>query len=288
MSRELLLKQAAEARPDLLKKANEFLTLLEAISPEHALETRQEIRSHLDATSLELTKLSAGPAAAETFGAAAKNFGLVLAGTAAAGLAASLATDLYSAAKGGLTKGRNFKRMMTMLPDDVKELHSKKEIMQAFNSAHHFGPELTADPMVGSSIVTGILAAPVSTREQKIRDIITASKSFAEAGKARSPFSSAASAGSQLTWSKPEIETEEQELERMRRGARLEDTLKKERAEVELSHKSRDAATKMWAATMAKAQADAVSSNLRRQVLQGPQDRQTKLKFSSKLMPASR
>jgi hypothetical protein len=74
-----------------------------------------------------------------------------VAGSALAGIAYSLAGDLFESAKRGITKSRDYKNMMSENPD-LKELPAKN-VQRAFSVLHRFNPEFASDPVVAGSFV---------------------------------------------------------------------------------------------------------------------------------------
>lgn len=90
------------------------------------------------------------PMAAKALGAVGGGAAGV-AGAALAGIAYSLAGDMYESAKRGLTKSRDFKSMLQENPD-LKSLPSKS-VQRAFSVLHRFNPEFASDPVVAGSFV---------------------------------------------------------------------------------------------------------------------------------------
>lgn len=169
MEPEVLLQAANAARPDLISKTASAMALLGKVSPGHAEDLYEEVGAILSHTQEKVAAADWG------------RFGMGVAGTLAAGLSASIATDLYDAAKRGLTKGTNFKRIMSANP----ELHAKfkanpTEMRRAFDSVHRYAPEFTADPLVGGNLLNAAFDAPEAALGA-IKDIIGARKSLQEA-----------------------------------------------------------------------------------------------------------
>lgn len=106
----------------------------------------------------------------------AKSVALGVGGTVAGGLLSSIATDLYDAAKRGLTKGRNFDRIMSANPELKKDL-DRKAMMSAFNTLHKYAPEFTADPLVGGVLVRQLAEIP-ATSFKTVTELLGARKDF--------------------------------------------------------------------------------------------------------------
>lgn len=165
-----LLAAAEEARPDLMQKTAAMLGLLERLSPEHELEVRAELAKIASYTNEKV-------AAAEGYGPAAR-FGLAVGGTLLAGLAGSVATDMYDAAKRGLTKGTNFKRILRANPE-LKHFE-KERLHNSFDALHRYAPEFTADPILGGSLLKSVAEVP-GNEHVVIKDLINARKNLQDA-----------------------------------------------------------------------------------------------------------
>jgi hypothetical protein len=71
--------------------------------------------------------------------------------TMATGIAISLAGDLFDATKRGLTKTRNYRKMMEANPD-LDELPAT-EVQKVFNVLHRFNPDFASEPTVAGHFV---------------------------------------------------------------------------------------------------------------------------------------
>jgi hypothetical protein len=165
-----ILYAAEQVRPDLLEKTATALALLERLSPHHEAQLREELA---EITGYTHTKL----AAAAGYGPMSR-FGAALGGTLIAGLAGSMATDMYDAAKRGLTKGTNFRSIMRANPE-LKQF-DKERLNRSFDALHHYAPEFTANPLLGGSLLKSV--AEVEGNEHVIiRDLINARKNLQDA-----------------------------------------------------------------------------------------------------------
>lgn len=177
-----LMKLAQDERPDLIEKTAHAVAELELISPELAQEVSAEIGGillHATEKGKTAAVSEATREAAKAFGGRAGNFGMVLGGTLVAGLGAAIASDLYDAAKRGLTKGGNFRRIMEANPK-LKSEHSKGDLARAFSTLHRYGPEFSADPLVGGALLSHIASFPEMSHKQVI-ELISARKNLSEA-----------------------------------------------------------------------------------------------------------
>jgi hypothetical protein len=87
----------------------------------------------------------------DSFMGGAKTMGLGVLGTAAGGIGLALAGDLYDATRRGITKGRDYKRMLASNPD-LKEKPSA-QVQAIFSTLHRFNPDFASDPVVSGSFV---------------------------------------------------------------------------------------------------------------------------------------
>lgn len=154
MNTSPVIEKIATVRPEVY----EFLL---AAAPEiQESPFRDEIVQEMDyavsmAKIANSAALSPMPSAAPNLGhpglGAAANYGLGIAGIIGAGIAYSLAGDMYDAARRGITKSRNYRQMLDADPE-LKNLHPQK-VRSAFETLHRFNPEFSGDPMVAASFV---------------------------------------------------------------------------------------------------------------------------------------
>ena len=89
------------------------------------------------------------------FGDTLKNFGGAvgagIATTVAGGIGLALAGDAYDAIRRGITKSRNYKRMLAANPD-LKDKPAT-QVQTIFSTLHRFNPEFSGDPAVAGSFV---------------------------------------------------------------------------------------------------------------------------------------
>jgi len=84
--------------------------------------------------------------------------------TIATSIAINLAGDAYDALRRGLTKGRNYKKMIQANPD-LKGMPSQ-HTMRAFSTLHRFNPEFSGDPYVAGSWVRNQVEQAAGERGQ--------------------------------------------------------------------------------------------------------------------------
>ncbi len=104
---------------------------------------RDEVLEELDT----IVKTASGPGLMGRLGNAAAGVGA----TMATGIALSLAGDLFDATKRGLTKTRNYRKMMEANPD-LDELPAT-EVQKVFNVLHRFNPDFASEPTVAGHFV---------------------------------------------------------------------------------------------------------------------------------------
>ncbi len=83
--------------------------------------------------------------------------------TVAAGVALSLASDLYEAARRGLTKSRHWSNMLEQDPSLAEQSKTDPMVKTVFTTLHRFNPEFSGDPHVAASFVKNMLEYPGDT-----------------------------------------------------------------------------------------------------------------------------
>jgi hypothetical protein len=149
-----ILTAAAEAKPELIEKVAMALFALEHIDPDFASELAGDIKS--------ITEHTVEKTAADMSGGL-KAFTAAAGGALAVGLAGAVATDLYDAAKRGLTKGLNYKRILDANPD-LKKNYDGKDLKNAYGTFHRYAPEFTADPNLGGQILRAMAEIPANQK----------------------------------------------------------------------------------------------------------------------------
>lgn len=180
MNTEELLKVAQAHCPEMVEKTASALYLLDRISPEHV----PDVLADFDTIAKTYTEKSAKVSdTLKDIGGAALNHGKTALGLGAAGLLVgavhAVGTDMYDAAKRGLTAGRNFKRVLAQNPD-LLEKYEKKDLKKVFDTVHRFGPEFTADPF----LMERVLAAGMDSPDNifgAVQNIIGARKNLQDA-----------------------------------------------------------------------------------------------------------
>jgi hypothetical protein len=180
-----MVKAAADARPDLMNKAAVAMMLLEKESPEFAADLAAEF--NLIATSTVEKVAASGPSGMSGY---AKG----VAGLLGSALAGAVATDLYDAAKRGLTKGKNFNRIMDMNPDLKR--YDKGDLKKSYDTLHMYAPEFTADPNMGGQVLHRLVELP-QDQHNMIKELINARKNLRDVK--RGQFSSGSMAFSEDT-----------------------------------------------------------------------------------------
>jgi hypothetical protein len=185
MNNTEIMKLANVEAPELVHKTAELVADLEENYPEFGDEVMADFRHILDRVRSGLEKnasvASAAVQAAKYIGSKAttiaKSDGVRRAGYAvAAGLGAALATDLYDAARRGLSKGGNMKRILDANPDLKRQVRDQKELYVLFNTLHRFAPDLTSDPMLGGAMMMQMVNTPPELRVKLVQELISSRK----------------------------------------------------------------------------------------------------------------
>ena len=181
-----LLHAAAEESPELVEKTAEILSVLEKAEPEMAQEVVDKMNDIAVFTQEKTASVGASVSEALVAGgrrAALNEFGLQAAiggaGMLVAGLGAAVATDLYDAAKHGLTKARNLRRILAMSPELQNQ--DPKRVRSAYNALHQFATEFTADPIMGGSILSALSGSPIGMEHQILQNAIKSRKDLQDA-----------------------------------------------------------------------------------------------------------
>lgn len=173
MSHEDILREVSEYEPELMDKTAQAIALTSKLYPAFApgiFEDFEVILGTVEEKTASIADL------AKKVPEGAKRVGLALGATAGAALMSALATDLYDAARRGISKGSNFKRIMEANPTLKKEVDSKKLTM-AFNAIHRFAPDFTADPMVGGALLRQVADLPEMSVKM-MQDLISSQSSL--------------------------------------------------------------------------------------------------------------
>lgn len=167
MNTAKMLEVAENARPDLLEKTARAMRIMEAMGSPFTGDTAREMGEILDN----------GMRKTASVGDAAKNVALITGGMVLTGIGTAIASDLYESAKRGLSRTANLKRIMDANPDLHHEDQAK--VKGIFTMVHRFGPEFTADPMMGGAIIRQINAMPDAS-PKVIMDLLAARKNMHE------------------------------------------------------------------------------------------------------------
>lgn len=165
-----ILKVVAEGQPEMMGKIAEVLKATSTLYPDLVPEVMKDFDTICDVVN-EKTAASGTP----NFRA----FAIGAGGAAAGGLLSAITTDLYDAAKRGLTKGRNFSRIMEFNPSLKREV-DKKQLNMAYDALHRFAPDFTADPMVGGALLKQVAELPQMSHKT-IFELIGAEKNINDA-----------------------------------------------------------------------------------------------------------
>lgn len=172
MSFEKTLDLAEQAAPEMVEKTAEAVALLGRVAPEFVPEVLSDFQK---VASVANTKVKVA-GAVDTAKAVAIGAG----GALAASLGAAIASDLYDAAKRGLTKGVNFKRIMDANPNLKHDVEDPKRLKPAFDALHRYAPDFTSDPMVGGALLKSLANMPAGNEHNIITNLISARKNLVE------------------------------------------------------------------------------------------------------------
>lgn len=185
MNRDIL-ESAERAQPELMKKTAMAVGLIEKIAPEFLEDVLQEFEMVCSVTE-EKVKEAAGivPGLKNVMsvrGGMDKAIGVAaIVGTGvAASLGSAIATDLFDAAKRGLTKGRNFRRIMEHNPNLKNEIHDKSRLKPAYDAIHRYAPDFTRDPLIGGSLLKSLANQPSGNEYQLITNLLGSRKNLAD------------------------------------------------------------------------------------------------------------
>ena len=170
MTSQELLEAAHKARPDLVEKTANALFVLEQWEPEFAKELADDITTITSVTLQKTASIS------DFAGKAAIGAGMAM----ATGLAGAVAGDLYDAAKRGLTKGTNLKRILSHNPE--LQRGDKKALINSFNTLHRYAPDFTADPMLGGQVLSRMIELP-HDQLNLVKDLLSSRKTLVESKK---------------------------------------------------------------------------------------------------------
>lgn len=173
MTTKDILKVVADAQPEMMGKIAEMIRATDTLYPALV----PEIMKDFDVICSVVSEKTAA-AGSPNFRA----FAIGAGGTVAGGLLGAITTDLYDAAKRGLTKGRNFSRIMEHNPTLKREV-DKKQLTMAYDALHRFAPDFTADPMVGGALLKQVAELPQMSHKT-IFELIGAEKNIND-GKGR-------------------------------------------------------------------------------------------------------
>lgn len=169
------LHLAEKAQPELMQKTANAVRALEKLAPEMVPGVLDEFRQ-IGAIFEEKSKTAS----------IAGEVGKTILTTVAAGAGLALATDLWNAAKKGLSKGSNWKRIMQANPNLREEVAHPERLPSAYDTLHRFAPEVSADPVVSGAVLRILADTPPQTHLDHLKRLVDVHKTIAD-GRAR-PF----------------------------------------------------------------------------------------------------
>ncbi len=173
MNRDIL-EAAERAQPEMMQKVALSLSLIEKMAPEFMEDILRDFETVSEVTT---EKIAAAPEAV-------RKTAIGVAASIGAGVAASLGTalaaDFFDIAKRGLTKSRNFKRIMKYNPQLKNEVSDPARLKPAFDALHRYAPDFTADPMLGASLLKSLANQPPGNEYQLITNLIGSRKNLVD------------------------------------------------------------------------------------------------------------
>ena len=168
-----LLDAAYKANPDfVVKTANALFILEQWEQPEFAAELKADINTITNVTMQKTASL--GETAMKAVLGAGAAVGV--------GVAGAMAGDLYDAAKRGLTKGSNLKRILLNNPE--LQRGDRKALIRSFNTLHLYAPDFTADPMLGGQILNRMIELP-NDQLNLVKDLLSSRKTLVDSKKSQ-------------------------------------------------------------------------------------------------------
>jgi hypothetical protein len=174
MTYEEMFKLASDAAPDTMADAAMAMKLAERMDPESVKDIVKDF-----------TEISERIAVHTKVAGLARDVGTALGVTVVGGLGLALATDLYSATRRGLTKARNWKRMIEANPN-LLDPHSDDGVMHqerlrpAFNSIHRFAPDVASDPLAAGAAVRQLADSPSGTYHANLKNSVDVQKTISD------------------------------------------------------------------------------------------------------------
>jgi hypothetical protein len=170
MTAQDLLEAAYKANPDLLEKTANALFVLERWEPSFAAELAKDISTIANVTMEKTARM----------GDMALKGAIAGVGALGVGVAGAMAGDLYDAAKRGLTKGNNLKRIMENNPELKRG--DRKALLRSFNTLHRYAPDFTSDPMLGGQILNRMIELP-NDQLNLVKDLLASRKTLSDSKK---------------------------------------------------------------------------------------------------------
>ncbi len=179
-----ILEMATKADPDTMLKTAQTLELIEHFGPEFLPEVFEEFSAIGEVTQEKVAAAvvpSLGAAASALKGLdTAARVSMVVGTGIAASLGSSIAADLFDSAKRGLTKSRNFKRIMDANPNLKNEVLDKNRIKPSFDALHRFAPDFMSDPLIGGGLLKAMANQPGGNEYQLMEKLISSRKALGE------------------------------------------------------------------------------------------------------------
>lgn len=175
---KLILDAAFESEPELMHKVAESLQEIEQTAPEFMDDVFQEFEL-ISAMTLEKCA-TVPPSIRDRAIEYGKDTAKLVGIAGAAALGTSIAAELFDISKRGLTKARNFKRIMKYAPGLKNEISDPARIKPAYDALHRYAPDFTADPMLGASLLKSLANQPPGNEHVLITSLLNSRKTLGE------------------------------------------------------------------------------------------------------------
>lgn len=177
------IRLAAEAAPETMSKVAAALRELDRSNSLFTEEVTRDFQKIAAAFGERVKTAGVFSDIKKAFPGVIANTAVGVGATMAGAAGIALASDLWSRAKRGLTKERNWKAIMAANPEiKTKFEHEPKKVRMAFDTLHRFAPDIAADPLAGGALLYNLSHSSEGTHIQHVRQAIDAQKAKNESG----------------------------------------------------------------------------------------------------------
>lgn len=173
MNTESLLKLANAVSPE---KVQETADLLEELISLGGFEYEDALKEINETLSVSMEKISSPGSLLSKIPSAVSGYGKTVGAGLVGSIAAAVATDLYDAAKRGMSKGNDFRTIMKANPE-LADQYDLKELKSKFDTLHKFAPEFAGDPNLGGDMLKQVMELP-HNQMNYIKDLVATRKNL--------------------------------------------------------------------------------------------------------------